>query len=162
MATSFLKLDWLMPVIPECTVLRQGLCVSFSNMTRERKKCSQMIIASCQQSHNFLSKESREKSCCQARLAGCEAPELSFFWGPTHSLSSLSKASVGHLGKLPPEPDLEELPSWDSPLLTLTLHSPWPCGWGSSSRWRRCPDPSPRQDTHRQVSNPVTVQDECG
>lgn len=33
-----------MPVIPECTVRRQGLCVSFSNMT-QGKKCSQVIIA---------------------------------------------------------------------------------------------------------------------
>lgn len=151
-----------MPVIPECTVLRQSLCVSFSNMTREKKKCSQMIIASCQQSHNFLSKESRGKSCCQAKLAGCEAPELSFFWGPTHSLSFLSLQSLSWApGEAPSR-------AWLGGTAQLgfsssNTHSPFSMTlWvGSSSLWRRCPDASPRQDTHRHVSNPVAVQDEC-
>lgn len=70
-----------------------------------------MIIAWCQQSHNSLSEENRQKSYCRGELGGCEAPELFLIGGPAHSLSLLPKAPFGPWKSSLSQPDPGELPS---------------------------------------------------
>lgn len=65
-----------MPIIPQCTVHRQGLCVSFSDMTQEKKMFTNdnCLVPAVTQ---FPFKREQGKELLPRRAQGCKTPEFS-------------------------------------------------------------------------------------
>lgn len=125
-----------MPIIP---VHRQGLCMSFSDMTQEKKMfTNDNCLVPAVTSFPFKREQGKELLPRQAwRL-----------WGPRvlHHLRSHPQPVISLQGicLAAGKPGLEELPSWapSSPTTFSVPSNPMALG-GSSTLWRRCPKVSP-------------------